>query len=118
MLEHATDERSAVAAGVSTQTVARCRKKPEFQKEFRKARHFIVAQARIRMQQACPAAAQTIIRLAVESGIPPTTQLRAATAIMLYGLRGADLDTCEARLTELERSHQSASGFENRQLRR
>ena len=118
VLEHTTDERSAVAAGVSTQTVARCRKKPEFQKEYRKARRLIVAQAMVRMQQAFPAAVQTIVRLALEPGISPATQLRAATALVHYGQRGAEIDTCEARLTELERSHQSAFEFENHQLSR
>jgi hypothetical protein len=54
LLEHPTDESAAAAAGVSAQTVARCRKKPEFKKIYLQARRMIFAQAMIRMQQACP----------------------------------------------------------------
>jgi hypothetical protein len=102
LLEHPTDESAAAAAGVSAQTVARCRKKPEFKKIYLEARRMILAQAMIRMQQACPLAAHTIFRLAAEPGTPPATRLRAADAIIRFGLQGLEFDTCEARLAELE----------------
>lgn len=110
LLEHPTDENAAAAAGVSSQTVARYRKRPEFQKAYLEARRTIVSEAMIRMQQACPLAVNTILRLTGDPGTPPATRLRAAAAIVRFGLQGLELDTCDVRLSELER--------ENRQIRR
>ena len=52
ILTHKNLEEAAGAAGVSVATLLRWQKLPEFQKEFRKAKRAVHAQAMARLQQA------------------------------------------------------------------
>jgi hypothetical protein len=81
-LEQPTLERAAAAAGISVTTLWRHRQKPEFKQALSDVGRRGMAQALTRLQQVALAAANTQIRVLLDSASPPAIRLRAAEAIL------------------------------------
>jgi len=109
LLEHATQEKAAATAGVSTVTVWRYQRKPAFQKALLEARQAAFSQAEARLQQAATAAAVTVLRTMTDSAAPPAIRLRAAQYVMDYSAKSLNDQVLEGRVSELERLDEAAS---------
>jgi len=81
-LERCTQEKAAAALGMSTTTIWRWWKKPEFQELYRKARRDAFAQVKGRARFAAPSAAANLIAVLLDPKAPPAAQLRASCAIL------------------------------------
>jgi predicted DNA-binding protein (UPF0251 family) len=98
MLEHGTQERAAAELGMSTATICRWSKKPEFQERYLKARSDAYSHAIGRAQYVAPTAVATLLAVIADPKAPPAAKLRAAAAI----LRGANTFKFEAEKSRLE----------------
>jgi hypothetical protein len=104
LLEHTTQEKAAAAAGVSTVTLWRWQRKPEFQKALLQARRDAYSQAVARLQQGAAAAAATLLRVMCDTAAPPASRVRAAQCVLDNAARGIGLQDLDVRLRELEKS--------------
>src|ERR1035438_7783712 len=102
ILTHKNLEEAAGAAGVSVATLLRWQKLPEFQKEFRKAKRAVHAQAMARLQQATGPAVSTVLRVMSDPQTPPATKMRAGQIVIELSLKFIDQEDILARLEELE----------------
>jgi hypothetical protein len=104
LLEHGTQEKAAAVLGISTVTLWRLQRKPEFQKTLSEARTHAFAQAIGRLQHASSAAATTLLRIMCDATAPPASRVRAAQFVLDSTARGIGLQDLEIRLRELEKS--------------
>jgi hypothetical protein len=110
LLVHRNIEDAARAVGIGTQTLLRWLKIPEFVKEYRRARWEVVQQTIARMQQATGAAGTVILKLMTDPNVPAAVKLRAAECVFDHAMKGIELENFEARLAELERTAETATG--------
>jgi hypothetical protein len=97
-------DEAARTVGISTATLMRWMKEPEFQKAYRDARRAAVSQAVARLQQSTSAAATTLIKLLIDPGTPASVRIRAAEAIFNHAAKAIEIEDIEARVSELERA--------------
>jgi hypothetical protein len=102
ILTHKNLEDAAGAAGVSVATLLRWQKLPEFQKEFRKAKRAVHAQAMARIQQATGPAVSTVLRVMSDPQTPPATRMRAGQIVIELSLKFVDQEDILARIEQLE----------------
>jgi hypothetical protein len=102
ILTHKNLEEAAGAAGVSVATLLRWQKLPEFQKEFRKAKRAVHAQAMARLQQATGPAVSTVLRVMSDPQTPPATKMRAGQIVIELSLKFIDQEDILARIEQLE----------------
>ena len=102
ILTHKNLEEAAGAAGVSVATLLRWQKLPEFQKEFRKAKRAVHAQAMARLQQATGPAVSTVLRVLSDPQTPPATKMRAGQIVIELSLKFIDQEDILARIEQLE----------------
>jgi len=102
ILTHKNLEEAAGAAGVSVATLLRWQKLPEFQKEFRKAKRAVHAQAMARLQQATGPAVSTVLRVMSDPQTPPATKMRAGQIVIELSLKFIDQEEILARIEQLE----------------
>ena len=102
LLTHKNLEEAAGNAGVSVATLLRWQKLPEFQKEFRKAKRAVHAQAMARLQQATGPAVSTVLRVMSDPQTPSATKMRAGQIVIELSLKFIDQEDILARLEELE----------------
>lgn len=96
-----TIEAAARAAGVSSKTVSRRLRDPEFVFELRQAREELVSLTVVRLAGACEEAAQTLRELL--SAPQDSVRLRAAQLILDSGARFAEPQDLIERIDRLER---------------
>ena len=96
-------EEAARTAGVSTNTLLRWLKLPEFQNAYRDARRAAFGQATARLQLATGAAATTLMKLMVDPTTPASVRVRAAESIFAHSFKSNEIEDIEARVAELER---------------
>src|SRR5215470_7952729 len=104
MLTQRNVEEAARAAGVSTATLMRWQKLPEFQDAYREARRAAHGQAISRLQQATSAAVSTLLKVMVDASTPASTKVRAAESVLNHSAKAIELEDIEVRVTELERA--------------
>jgi transposase-like protein len=75
-------EEAAKAVGISTRTMLRWIKEPEFQAAYREARRAAYSQAVAKLQQGATAAATTLLKVMLDQGTPASVRVRAAECIM------------------------------------
>jgi len=97
-------EEAAKAAGISTRTLLRWMKGPEFQKAYREARRNAYSQAVAKLQQGSNAAATTLLKIMLDPNMPASVRVRAAEAVMSHSSKAIEIEDVEARVTELERA--------------
>src|SRR5207237_9310313 len=82
LLEHPTQEKAAAAAGISTVTLWRLQRKPEFRQALLEARNDAFARTTGRLQHSSSAAVTTLLRIMCDSAAPAASRVRAAQCIL------------------------------------
>jgi hypothetical protein len=109
LLGHATIADAAVSIGLSEKTLRRWLVDPPFAAAYRTARRELVESSIVRVQQM---ALQAVLKFHQLLGSEQeSVQLKAATGILNFALRGVELDDVLTRLEALEEKvkHQPAS---------
>ena len=78
LLSHRSIEEAAHEVGVTPNTLLRWMREPEFRNACREARHTVFSHAIGRLQDAAGAAATTLLKIMLDTSVPPATRLRAA----------------------------------------
>jgi hypothetical protein len=104
MLTQRNTEEAARSVGVSTATLMRWQKLPEFQELFREGRRAAYAQAVARLQQGTSAAATTLLKMMVDPTTPASVRVRAAEAVFHHAAKGIEVDDIEVRVAVLEKA--------------
>jgi DNA-binding MurR/RpiR family transcriptional regulator len=107
MLTQRNVEEAARSAGVSTATLMRWQKLPEFQAAYREARRAAYGQAIARLQQGTTAAATTLLKTMIDPSTPASVKVRAAEAIFNHAAKAIEIEDIEARVSELERASEA-----------
>ena len=101
-------EEAAKSVGISTRTLLRWMKEPEFQGAYREARRMAYSQAVAKLQQGATAAATTLIKIMFDQNTPASVRVRAAECIMNHSSKAIEIEDVEARVTELERAAEAS----------
>src|SRR5215472_5094243 len=101
-------EEAARSIGISTATLMRWQKLPEFRTAFREARREAFGQSIARLHQMSSAAVSTLGKVMVDAGTPPSVRVRAAEAIITHGAKAIELEDIDARVSELERAAEAS----------
>ena len=110
LLTQSNVEQAARSVGISTRTLLRWMKVPEFDAAYREARRKAFSQSIARLQQGATAAATTLLKIMVDPGAPPSVKVRAAEAVLSHGLNAIEIEDSEARAGELERAAENRKG--------
>jgi hypothetical protein len=97
MLTQRNTEEAARSVDVSTASLMRWQKLPEFQELFREGRRAAYTQAAARLQQGTSAAATTLLKMMVDPSTPPSVRVRAAEAMFHHAAKGIEVDDIELR---------------------
>jgi transposase-like protein len=97
-------EEAARKVNVSTSTLLRWQKDPEFQSAYHEARRAAFGQSTARLPQASHAAATTLLKIMVDTSAPASCRLRAAEAVLTMGARAIQMEDLELRLAQVERT--------------
>jgi DNA invertase Pin-like site-specific DNA recombinase len=101
LLEHFTEEKAAVTLGMSTSTIRRWLKRPEFQELYRKARLDAFSHVTGRAQYMAPSAAATLTSIANDPTASPAAQFRAAEALLKHA-NTFQLEELKARMESMK----------------
>jgi hypothetical protein len=112
MLTQRNVEEAARSVGVSTATLMRWQKEPEFQQAYRAARRAAHGQSIARLQQATSAAVSTLLKVMVDAGTPASTKVRAADSVLNHSAKAIEIEDIEVRVAALEAA--AASGPQRR----
>ena len=104
MLTQRNVEEAARSVGISTATLMRWQKEPEFQQAYRAARRAAHGQSIARLQQGTSAAATTLLKTMIDPNTPASVKVRAAEAIFNHAAKALEIEDIEARVSELERA--------------
>jgi hypothetical protein len=96
-------EEAARSVAISTKTLQRWLKLPEFQKAFRELRLTAFRQSLAKLQHGSLAAATTLLKVMLDPSTPVAVRARCAFYILEATRRGVETEDNEARITELER---------------
>jgi hypothetical protein len=102
LLTHRNVEEAAKATDVSTATLLRWIKVPEFEKAYREARRAAYGHATARLQQESSAAVSALLKVLVDAASPASARVRAADCILDHAKEAIELEDIEARVRELE----------------
>ena len=97
-------EEASRFAGISVATIRRWQDLPEFDAAYRKAKRQAYGQQTARLQQAASAAATTLLKLAVDTGVPAAVRARASYYILTMATKAIEIEDIEHRVAELERA--------------
>jgi transposase-like protein len=95
-------EEAARSVGLSTTTLLKWMKIPEFDQAYREARRDAFRQSVARLQQASGAAVTTLLKIMVDGGAPASTRLRAADIVLAHTSKAIEIEDVEARVAALE----------------
>jgi transposase-like protein len=97
-------EEVARAVGVTSRTLFRWMKEPEFDAVYREAKRADFGQSIARLHHLCSAAVSTLGKVMLDSATPPATKVRAADSILNHTIKAIEIEDIEARVSELERA--------------
>jgi hypothetical protein len=101
-------DEAAKAVGISTRTLLRWMKDPEFKREYQEARRVGYSQAVAKLQHGATAAATTLLKIMLDPATPASVRVRAAECIMNQSLKAIEIEDVNARVSELERALEGA----------
>jgi hypothetical protein len=104
MLTQRNVEEAARSVGVSTATLMRWQKEPEFDAAYRQARRAAFGQTIARLQQGSSAAATTLLKLMLDPATPASTRARCSESVINFTTKAIELEDVEARVAALERA--------------
>ena len=104
LLSQRNIEDAARVVGISSSTLLRWLKMPEFQSAYREARRATFSQSVARLQQASGAAVSTLLKIMVDPNAPAASRVRAADCVLDRSHQAIELEDIEVRVSELERS--------------
>jgi hypothetical protein len=93
---------AARSVGLSTATLMRWQKVPDFQTAYREARRATYGQAVVRLQQGASAAATTMLKTMIDPNAPASTRLRATECVMNHATEAIEIEDILVRLAALE----------------
>ncbi len=103
LLRHHTVAAAAEAAGVSEATAFRwMRDSAEFDACYRAARRDAVQQAIAELQQASGMAVLVLRSVMVDTKVPASSRIAAASKIIEWAIKAVELEDIEQRLAQLE----------------
>ena len=102
LMTHRSLDEAANATGISTQTLVRWLKFPEFEEAYREARRAAFSQSIARLQQASSAAVSTLLKLMVDPQTPASTRVRAADSILNHTKQAIGIEDMQVRVEALE----------------
>ena len=102
LLQHRTVEDAAHALNISSKTLRRWQKDPEFEAAFRAEQRAAFKQTFGRLHQLSSAAVSILGKVMLEPGTPPATRVRAADSILDRTIKSIEIEELEARLSVLE----------------
>jgi len=108
LLTHRTIEEAARAVNVSTKTLLRWQKEPEFDAAYRAAKRAAFGQSIARLHQMTTAAVSTLGKVMLDPATPPATRVRAADSILNHTTKAIEVEDVEARVAALEEAAQKA----------
>ena len=108
MLTQRNVEEAARSVGISTATLMRWQKEPEFQQAYRAARRAAHGQSIARLQQATSAAVSTLLKVMVDASTPASTKVRAADSVLNHSAKAIEIEDIEVRVAELERAAEAS----------
>jgi hypothetical protein len=103
LLSHRSVEDAARAVGVSTHTLLRWMKEPEFRAMYQEARQLAFSQALGRLQEASGAAVTTTLKIMLDTNAPPGIRLRAAQIVLEQAARATEPENLAARVLRIGR---------------
>ena len=101
-------EEAARAVGVSTSTLVRWMREPQFDADYRKARRNAFGQSVARLQQGSSAAVSVLLKVMVDPATPASTRVRAADSVLDHSAKAIEIEDIEARVAELERAAEAS----------
>ena|ERR1700680_2381488 len=108
MLTQRNVEEAARSVGISTATLMRWQKEPEFQHAYRAARRAAHGQSIARLQQGTSAAATTLLKTMIDPNTPASVKVRAADSVLNHSAKAIEIEDIEARVSELERAAEAS----------
>jgi hypothetical protein len=97
-------EDAARSVSVSTATLMRWQKLPEFQAALREARRAAFGQVIARLTQASGAAASILLKIVVDANTSASVRVRAIDSVLGHCAKFIEIEDIEARVTDLERA--------------
>jgi hypothetical protein len=95
-------DEAAKVVGISTQTLVRWMKVPEFQTAYREARRATFSQSIARLQQASSIAVSVLVKTMVDPAAPHSTRVRAADSVLDHAKKAIEIEDIEVRVAALE----------------
>ena len=114
MLTQRNVEEAARSVGISTATLMRWQKEPEFQQAYRAARRAAHGQSIARLQQGTSAAATTLLKTMIDPNTPASVKVRAADSVLNHSAKAIEIEDIEARVSELERAAEASKSGHSR----
>src|SRR5262249_34044559 len=103
-------EDAARAVGISSKTLLRWMKEPEFDLAYRAARRAAFSQSIARLQQASTAAVSTLLKIMVDANAPASTRVRAADCVLDHAAQAIELEDIESRVRAIEEAQRTEVG--------
>jgi hypothetical protein len=110
LLTQRTAEDAARAVGTAPSTLLRWMKEPEFDAAYRAAKQAAYGQSIARLHQASSAAVTTLLKLMVDSNVPPSTRARCADSVFGHTVKAIEIEDIEGRVAALEEAAQKTDG--------
>jgi hypothetical protein len=104
LLTHRTIEEAARSLNISTKTLFRWMKEPEFDAAYRAAKRAAFAQSIARLHHLSSAAVSTLGKVMLDPTTPPATRVRASDSILNHTTKAIEIEDIDARLRELEQA--------------
>jgi hypothetical protein len=102
LLEQPGLEKAAASIGISSVTAWRISKTPEFDQEYRQARHQVFSQAMARLQNAARPAVSTLLKAMLDKDASASTRVRAADSVLQHAADSFEREDLHVRLLRLE----------------
>jgi hypothetical protein len=103
LLNHQGNQQAAAQeVGLSSKTLSRWLKVPEFREEYNKALQEVFRHSTTRLIHAFPAAASTLLKVMVDPTAPAACRARAAAAVMNLAVKTMEMQDVDVRLSKLE----------------